>query len=98
MHGRSLAKKRIQHCDELVASADSDSQSRCRNIDVFECWILYAADATGGLFTINELITGGSPSFRRLKGLLITNLPPGYRAELNGTIPRDEGLRMSCLN
>ena len=45
-----------------------------------------------------ELITGGSPSFRRLKGLLITNLPPGYRAELNGTIPRDEGLRMSCLN
>ena len=98
IHDRSLAKKRIQQFEKLAASAESDGQNRCRNLDAFECWILYAPDATGGIFTINGLITGGSPNFRRLKGLLITNLPPGNRAELIGTIPREEGLRMGCLN
>lgn len=65
--------------------------------DVFECWILYAPDVTGGIFTMDGQITGGSSNFLHLKGLAVTNLPPGHRATLIGTIPRNEGLRMGCL-
>jgi len=63
----------------------------------FECWILYAPNATGGIYTIGGLIMGGAIVFKPFKGWLITNLPPDYRAEHIGTIPRHEGLRMGCL-
>jgi hypothetical protein len=67
-------------------------------IENFEDWILYAPNAAGVIFTLYNVITGGSPIYKGFRGWDIRRLPPGYRAEPAGTTPYEEGLRGGCTS
>jgi|GEM_PF-5378761 len=67
-------------------------------IENFEDWILYAPNAAGVVFTLYNIITGGAPIFKRLRGCDIRRLPPGYRAEPAGATPYEQGLKVGCAS
>jgi len=65
----------------------------------FQDWTIYAPKGEPGpVFSLYNIITGGNPTFKGLRGCDIRELPSGYRAELTGTTQFEEGLKKGCAS
>ena len=66
-------------------------------VEDFHDWIVAAPNGTGVVFTLYNIITGGTSSFKFLRGLDIRKLPPLYQAHLTGTIGYETGVKMGSV-
>ena len=68
------------------------------NVEDFHDWIVDAPSGTGLVFTLYNIITGGAPIFKFLRGLDIRKLPPLYEAHLAGTTGYAMGIKTGSVS
>ena len=70
-----------------------------KHIADFHDWTIYAPNGGSGVvFTLFNIIIGGHPIFKHLRGYDIRELPPDYHAELSGTTNCEDGLKRGCAS